>query len=81
MMGYGWHGNGLCENWFGLGGYGIWSVLIAIGLLALIVAVVIRLAGKKNNSKAMETLKLLYVKGEISEEEYLNRKNVIERKG
>ena len=80
-MGYGWYGNGMCGNWFGLGGYGIWSVLIAIGLIALIAAVSIRLTSKINNGDAIEALKLLYVKGEISEEEYLKRKNVIERKG
>ncbi len=80
MMGNGWYGNGLCGNWFGLGGYGIWSVLIAIGLLALIVAVIIGVASKRNNGEAMEALRLLYVKGEISEEEYLKRKNVVERK-
>lgn len=81
MMGYGWYGNGLCGNWFGLGGYGILSVLIAVGFLAVVVAVVLKAAGKKNNGDAIEALKLLYVKGEISEEEYLKRKNVIERKG
>jgi len=81
MMGYGWYRNGLCGNWFGLGGYGIWSVLIALGLLAIIAAVIIRVASKNNSGDAMEALKLLYVKGEITEEDYLKRKNVIERKG
>jgi uncharacterized membrane protein len=35
---------------------------------------------KSSGIDAVETLKILYVKGEISEEEYLNRKNVLERK-
>ncbi|VDN49287.1 conserved protein of unknown function [Petrocella atlantisensis] len=80
MMGYGWYGNGLCGNWLGLGGYGIWSVLIVIGLIALLAAIIIGASSKRNNSEALESLKSLYVKGDITEEEYLKRKNIIERK-
>lgn len=76
MYGNGWFSNGFCGA-----NFGFWYFLIFTGLL--IVAIAIMLNRKKNKSSgidAVETLKMLYVKGEISEEEYLNRKNVLERK-
>ena len=67
-----------CSYFFG-GGFGIWRALLFAGVI-IIIALLWR--GRKKSYKvgAIESLKVLYVKGEITEEEYLNRKNVIERK-
>jgi putative membrane protein len=81
MHGYGWYGNGFCDSVFGRGYFGISQYLILIGIIIIVVALVMNRKSKKvKDSTAEESLKMLYVKGEISEEEYLKRKNVIERK-
>lgn len=52
------------------------------GIIIIIVALIL-LARRKNNSnenRALNSLKELYVKGEITDEDYLKRKNVIEGK-
>lgn len=77
MHGNGWYGNGE----YGIFGFSGWHYLIMLGVIIIIVAIVM-FARRKNNpdeNQALSTLKELYVKGEITEEEYLKRKNVIER--
>jgi uncharacterized membrane protein len=50
------------------------------GLVIIVVALLLWFRGKnKNGNQGLNSLKELYVKGEITEEEYLKRKNVIER--
>lgn len=80
MRGNGWYNSGDC----GFLGYGLgwWNYLIILGVILIVIALVL-LAKRKNSSndnQALSTLKELYVKGEITEEEYLKRKNVIEDK-
>lgn len=81
MYGNGWSGFNGCHFGFGYGYFGMWQFLIVIGVVLLIYAVVIyRKSKSSNTSDAVEKLRMLYVSGEITEEEYLERKNVIERK-
>lgn len=81
MYGNGWFDNGFCPIGFGGGNFGLWYFLIFTGILIVAVAIMLNRKTKKSSGiDAVETLKMLYVKGEISEEEYLKRKNVIERK-
>lgn len=81
MRGYGWNGFG--DGWFGMGSgyFSIWGCLIFVGIILLIIALFISKKPKGlKDDNAVEILKLLFVKGEITEEEYLKRKNVMERK-
>ncbi|SCZ80903.1 SHOCT domain-containing protein [Acidaminobacter hydrogenoformans] len=83
MYGYNWFGNGGCR--FGLwGGYfGIWHfAMLAVVVLLVVAVVLVVLKRKKRASQddVLDTLKRLYVSGEISEEDYLKRKSVIERR-
>ncbi len=71
-------------NWMGHGFWlNGWSWLIIIGFLLIVVAVTYLLVKKNKkidtSSEALEILKFKYAKGEITEEEYVNRKNVLER--
>lgn len=83
MYGRGWFGNYSCPF---LGGnlFGAWHLLILLGVILIIAALIVWVRRNNRNSgnesQAIGTLKELYVKGEITEEEYLKRKNVIERK-
>ncbi len=80
MHGNGWLGNSDVSFMGGNMSSG-WHYLIMFGVVIIIVALIL-LARRKNNSngnQALNTLKELYVKGEVTEEEYLKRKNVIER--
>jgi putative membrane protein len=80
MYGDSWFGYGGCPFWGGYG-FSVWHFLIMMGVV-IIIATIIFLALKKNGNKenqAIRLLKELYAKGEISEEEYLKRKEVIER--
>lgn len=95
MFGRGFYGRGNIMNsgnidsnsCFGNGGYAFmhngWSMLIVIGVL-LIITILIYLLARKNKKKMMnypvvETLKMKYVQGEITEEEYIKRKAVIDK--
>lgn len=77
-------GEGCSEGFNRIGGFGHFGFMGLFGLLILIAAVVIIVLlvrnKKSSNSNLLEELKLLYIKGEITEEEYLNRKNVIGKK-
>jgi len=78
MYGWGWG--------YGIGGF-IWSsvwMAIEIGLIVAAIYFIISLfRGTKNRNKekdAIEILKERYARGEISEEEYLERKKRLEEK-
>lgn len=80
MHGYNWFGRGFCPIGFG-GYFGIWHFVVLIGVILLVVGLVRMIAKRRPSGEdAIETLKQLYVNGEISDEEYLKRKSVIERK-
>jgi putative membrane protein len=79
MHGNGWYGHSDYSFWGGHVFNG-WYSLIMVGVLIIIVALILMFRKKnKSGNQALDTLKVLYVKGEITEEEYLKRKNVIER--
>lgn len=81
MHGNGWTGYNECDFGFSKGYLSIWHYLIMIGVVLIIIAIVaFRKSKSSNSSEAVEKLKMLYVNGDITEEEYLKRKNVIERK-
>ena len=72
---------------FGLGNccsfFGDWDLLIGIGLLLGAIALVLWLRSRNSGSKEdsyLEILKDRFVRGEITEEEYLSKKNTLERK-
>lgn len=66
------------------GGFGIFGMLINIGVLILVGVLVYYFVKKYNtkssNQNAIEILKMKYVQGEITEEEYLKRKQVLNDK-
>lgn len=72
--------NGICPA-FGYFNNG-WSIAIGIGLiitLALLFYLFVHNKKKRASSEAFEILKLQFVKGEISEEEYFRRKSLLDR--
>lgn len=79
MYGNNWFRNSSC-SFLGSNMFSIWHFLIMFGLVIIVVALLLWFRGKnKNGNQGLNSLKELYVKGEITEEEYLKRKNVIER--
>lgn len=81
MMHGNWSGNGICSSMSGYGGFSIWHGLMMLGVLIVIVGIFLMIKGKtSHNNSSLELLKIQFVNGSITEEEYLNRKNVLERK-
>jgi putative membrane protein len=71
--------NGWCNMPWGGGGFMMffWIILIA----ALIYALYYFISKKpKQSDEALELLKMKYARGEISEEEYLNKKSTLSKK-
>ena len=81
-------GNGYSRigNCFGVGNglmHGGWGMIIMLGLTALVVVGVILLIKKtghhrQSDNAVLEALKMRLAKGEISEEEYLKRKTILD---
>lgn len=74
-------GNDFC---FGYGMFGGgWDLLMGIGVLIVIASAVYLLMGRGRNNgmrdNAIESLNLKYANGDITEEEYFNRKNVLDK--
>jgi putative membrane protein len=65
-----------------MNGFGIWGgIIMGFGLLVLILAVIYFYKQNNNtNSDALELLKMKFVKGEITEEEYINKKSILLKK-
>jgi putative membrane protein len=65
-----------------MNGFGIWGgIIMGFGLLVLILAVIYFYKQNNNtNSDALELLKMKFVKGEITEEEYVNKKSILLKK-
>lgn len=79
MRGYNWFNDGFCS--FGAGRYlSIWHYLILAGLVIVIIGIISMRRKKHESDGSLEVLKGMYVNGDISEEEYLKRKSVLERK-
>lgn len=81
MHGNNWRGNYGC-SFMGNNLFGGWHYMIMLGIIIIIVALIVwdRRKNNSNHNGALNSLKELYVRGEMTEEEYLNRKNVIDRK-
>ncbi|PHS35177.1 MAG: hypothetical protein COA82_05650 [Alkaliphilus sp.] len=82
MFGRGFSGN---YNCFGYGHFGNgWIFLIPLAILFTFIAVTYllysRARRKSEHNYIIESLKSKYVHGEITEEEYLKRKNVLSKK-
>lgn len=82
MFGNGYNGIGNCLG-FGNGlMYGGWGMIIMAGFIVLAIIGFIFLAKKTNhrqsNNAALEALKIRLAKGEISDDEYLIRKNILD---
>lgn len=67
--------------------YGGWNMIIAIGVF-VVISILIYFLLRNNKKKAMvnqsshsslEALKMKFVQGEITEEEYYKRKNIIDQ--
>ncbi len=82
MFTRGYGGLDNCFWFFGRYLYGGWGVLmlVAIVLAAIVLSVlVVKKGNKKDTSKdALERLKIRYVNGELTEEEYLEKKKVLD---
>lgn len=81
-------GRGFSGGYFGYGSpfWGIGGILMCVVCVLLVVVAaifvvrVLKKAGRTHSSgEAMETLKLRYAKGEITEEEYLRIKKTLEQ--
>jgi putative membrane protein len=75
MMRYG-YGYGM------MNGFGIWGgIIMGFGILILILGAIYLYKQNNNNSNdALELLKMKFVKGEITEEEYINKKSILLKK-
>ncbi|HLG30352.1 MAG TPA: SHOCT domain-containing protein [Candidatus Brocadiales bacterium] len=76
----------MMENWTMDGGMGIWMlfnmvfwVLVIIGIVLLVIWVVRRAGGERSKAanSALEILKKRYARGEITKEEYEEKKRDI----
>ncbi|HQQ40655.1 MAG TPA: hypothetical protein PLR57_04020 [Clostridia bacterium] len=68
----------LCSG-FGAAYPGLWLGLAALFVAALVVVIVLlsKKSRKTTNDGAADALKLRYIKGELTEEEYLKMKDVL----
>ncbi len=78
MMGYGMMG-------YGFGFMLLWWLVIIAGITFAVYGIIQMVRGKKGiqndaGDKALEQLKLRFATGEITKEEYLERKQVLEQK-
>ncbi len=67
---------------YGMHGYGAGMALMMVFWIVVLAAVVFFIYKKYNNTsnEALELLKMKFVKGEIDEEEYINKKNILLKK-
>jgi putative membrane protein len=65
-----------------MNGFGIWGgIIMGFGILVLILGAIYLYKHNTNtNNDALEFLKKKFVKGEITEEEYLNKKSLLLKK-
>lgn len=75
--GYGCHGFGLMSNnWLTI----ILTMILIILAVVLIIKLIQNNKSKTVSSIALDNLKAKFANGDISEEEYLKRKNILENK-
>lgn len=82
MYGSGYNGLGSCFGWgsrFMFGGMGMLMMAVFALLVVLLVVYLAKRNGKHPSSnEALESLKMRFAKGEISEAEFLRRKNILD---
>lgn len=83
--GFGRFGGGMMHGYFGNGFmYGGLGMLIACAVIVVLVVVAFVIIVKRNKhnrhvgSAALDELKIRFAKGEISEEEYLRKKKILD---
>lgn len=79
MIGRGFYNVGLLCRGFGLMYPGVWIAGAAVVAIAVTVAIVLAVKKKRQapSDGAAEALKLRYIKGELTEEDYLKMKDVL----
>lgn len=80
MFGRGYYGTNGCFGSFGFSPWYMWGSMIIFFVLAIvIVAMIVKSKGhvKNSSSEALELLKIKLVRGEITEEEYLRKKEIL----
>ena len=76
MYGRGFFWNNVC---YSLNYFPYWH-LIVIGVIIVVIFVLWKNKNSKNNNEIIDTLNMKFVNGEISEEEYINKKNILTKK-
>ena len=76
MYGRGFFVNNVC---YGLNYFPYWHLII-IGVIIVVIFVLWKNKNSKNNNEIIDTLNMKFVNGEISEEEYINKKNILTKK-
>lgn len=79
-MGFGRNSIGFGGNMMGFGIINLLVYAIIIGLIIYAIIYVFKRSGLSKGNEALEKLKMMYIDGEISEEEFEKRKKIIERK-
>lgn len=67
------------SNWFWMMGFGLLKWVLLIGALIWVVKLITRSSNKSyfSSSKAINLLHEKYVNGEITEEEYIHKKRIL----
>jgi len=78
MHGFNWMREGFCS--YGFGGYfNIWSILLLLGVVAVVIAIVLMSTRKHKADASLDLLQRRFANGEITEEEYQKKKSVLEK--
>lgn len=79
MLTRGFGSSGMFCRGLGVANPGVWLALAALFVAALVVVIVlsVKKSHKSANDGAAEALKLRFIKGELTEEEYRKMKDVI----
>jgi uncharacterized membrane protein len=67
------------DGWYVMG-IGMWFMMLFWFVLIVTVVYYLYKRNNNNNNEALELLKMKFVKEEISEEEYINKKSVLLKK-
>ena len=80
----GFNGNFGCESYYNhytSGYFNFWPfIFLALVIVLAVVFIFIIKSKKATSNDVLEDLKALYIRGEITEDEYLKRKQVLKRK-
>ena len=76
MYGRAFWGNNGC---FGFNYFSYWHFIV-IGVIIVVIFVLWKNKNSKNNNEIINTLNMKFVNGEMSEDEYINKKNILTKK-